>query len=132
MSRGGDAVDEGEELLRRRVLRDEVVALLLPREEARDEVDERARGRQRLRDVVGRAETDRVDRLRDRAVRRQDDDGRRRRPRPDAPHQLEPVDLRHLPVGQDEVEGAPVEEGERLRPVARLGHGVARPPRGCP
>ena len=123
---GGNPVDEVEQLLRRRVLRDEVVALLFPREEARDEVDERARGRQRLRDVVGRAETNRVDRLRDGAVGRQDDDGRRRRPRPDALHQLETVDLRHLPVGQDEVEGSPVEEGERFCPVACLGHGVAR------
>ena len=109
-----------------------LVALLLPREEARDEVDERARGRERLRDVVGRAESDRVDRLRDRAVGRQDDDGRRRRPRPDAPNQLEPVDLRHLAVGQDDVERCPA-RGRRGPPRRRAPRSRrGRPPRGCP
>ena len=122
---GGDAVDDGQHLLGPGVGRDELVAVLLPRQETSHQVDEGAGRGKRLGDVVRGAEVDRLHRLRDGAEGGQDDDLRRPGPRPDAPKQLDPVHLRHPAVGEDDVDRGTVQEGERLCAVARFDHGMA-------
>ena len=75
----GDAVDEREDLEHPRVPRHDLLRRRLGREEPVDDREERARGLERLREVVGGAEAHGLHGLRDRPEARQDDDGWRRR-----------------------------------------------------
>ena len=76
---------------------------------------------ERLAQVVGGAGLDGPHRRLDGAVGRHDDDGRLRRDGAQAVEEVEPGEIGHPLIGEDEVEGLPGEALERVLAAGRLG-----------